>query len=210
MGGTSLYTREALGAPAPVGARSGVGSCGNGGPGEAQRQRVRRGEEEQRSDCAFRPQGGNKGCGACDDEGGGLLQRTQSPTAPLDYSAAHNQRPLWNTHRWGTIPPPPYMGGTSLYTREALVHTFRHCSPLTLGFPGAPKLRRPRRALPLYTIIDIPHCKNRHWPFPVKCGKIKGNTAQLRLRALAVLFPHKSAAKTLKYTKYSGVFATNL
>ena len=38
-------------------------------PGEAQRQRVRRGEEEQRSDCAFRPQGGNKGCGACDDEG---------------------------------------------------------------------------------------------------------------------------------------------
>ena len=69
MGGTSLCTREALGAPAPVGARSGVGSCGNGGPGEAQRQRVRRGEEEQRSDCAFRPQGGNKGCGACDDEG---------------------------------------------------------------------------------------------------------------------------------------------
>ena len=68
----------------------------------------------------------------------------------------------------------------------------------------------PRRALPLYTIIDIPHCKNRHWPLPVKCGKIKGNTAQLRLRALAVLFPHKSAAKTLKYTKYSGVFATNL
>ena len=39
------------------------------GPGEAQRQRVRWGEEEQRSDCAFRPQGGNKGCGACDDEG---------------------------------------------------------------------------------------------------------------------------------------------
>ena len=38
------------------------------GPGEAQRQRVRWGEEEQRSDCAFRPQGGNKGCGACDDE----------------------------------------------------------------------------------------------------------------------------------------------
>ena len=30
------------------------------------------------------------------------------------------------------------MGGTSLYTREALVHTFRHCAPLTLGFPGAP------------------------------------------------------------------------
>jgi len=45
------------------------GACGNGGPGEAQRQRVRRGEEEQRSDCAFRPQGGNKGCGACDDVG---------------------------------------------------------------------------------------------------------------------------------------------
>ena len=35
----------------------GYGACGNGGPGEAQRQRVRRGEEEQRSDCAFRPQG---------------------------------------------------------------------------------------------------------------------------------------------------------
>ena len=53
MGGTSLYTREALGAPAPVGARSGVGSCGNGGPGEAQRQRVRWGEEEQRNERAF-------------------------------------------------------------------------------------------------------------------------------------------------------------
>ena len=43
------------------------------GPGEAQRQRVRWGEEEQRSDCAFRPQGGNKGCGACDDEVEGLM-----------------------------------------------------------------------------------------------------------------------------------------
>ena len=73
----------------------------------------------------------NEGYEACDDESGGLLQRTRSLTAPLDYSAAHNQRPLWNTDRWGTIPPPPYMGGTSLYTREALVHTFRHCSPLT-------------------------------------------------------------------------------
>ena len=43
------------------------------GPGEAQRQRVRWGEEEQRSDCAFRPQGGNKGCGACDDEIPGVM-----------------------------------------------------------------------------------------------------------------------------------------
>ena len=43
------------------------------GPGEAQRQRVHWGEEEQRSDCAFRPQGGNKGCGACDDEAEGLM-----------------------------------------------------------------------------------------------------------------------------------------
>ena len=29
------------------------GACGNGGPGEAQRQRVRRGEEEQRNERAF-------------------------------------------------------------------------------------------------------------------------------------------------------------
>ena len=38
----------------------GYGACGNGGPGEAQRQRVRRGEEEQRSDCAFRPEAKTK------------------------------------------------------------------------------------------------------------------------------------------------------
>ena len=43
------------------------------GPGEAQRQRIRWGEEEQRSDCAFRPQGGNKGSGACDDEAERLM-----------------------------------------------------------------------------------------------------------------------------------------
>ena len=128
---------------------------------------------------------------------GGKRSRSAAPPLPSEPADAG-------------LPRGPESRATSLYTREALAHTFRHCSPLTLGFPGAPKLRRPRRALPLYTIIDIPHCKNRHWPFPVKCGKIKGNTAQLRLRALAVLFPHKSAAKTLKYTKYSGVFATNL
>ena len=52
---------------------SGEGRAEVRGPGEAQRQRVRRGEEEQRSDCAFRPQGGNKGCGACDDEIPGVM-----------------------------------------------------------------------------------------------------------------------------------------
>ena len=63
----------------------GYGACGNGGPGEAQRQRVRRGEEEQRSDCAFRPQGGNKGCGACDDEGGGLFPKILLLGAASDF-----------------------------------------------------------------------------------------------------------------------------
>ena len=70
---------------------AGVGLCDNGGPGEAQRQRVRRGEEEQRSDCAFRPQGGNKGCGACDDEGGGLFPKTLLLGAVADYELLNSR-----------------------------------------------------------------------------------------------------------------------
>ena len=69
----------------------GYGACGNGGPGEAQRQRVRRGEEEQRSDCAFRPQGENKGCGACDDEGGGLFPKGLFFGAASDYGLLNSR-----------------------------------------------------------------------------------------------------------------------
>ena len=42
-------------------------------PRRRKRTLLRWGEEEQRSDCAFRPQGGNKGCGACDDEIPGVM-----------------------------------------------------------------------------------------------------------------------------------------
>ena len=36
----------------------------------------------------------NEGYEACDDESGGLLQRTHFSDALLDYSAAHNRKPL--------------------------------------------------------------------------------------------------------------------
>ena len=62
-------------APAPPGGfRANLGHfrglCGgqNGAPAEAQRKRVRWGEEEQWNERVFALWGGNEGYGACDDE----------------------------------------------------------------------------------------------------------------------------------------------
>ena len=56
---------------------------------------------------------------------GGKRSRSAAPPLPSEPADAG-------------LPRGPESRATSLYTREALVHTFRHCSPLTLGFPGAP------------------------------------------------------------------------
>ena len=86
------------------------------GPSEAQRQRVRWGEEEQRSDCAFRPQGGNKGCGACDDEIPGVMfysdLTNRCSTCSHWYSARILIRGGVLTHCFRLFVPTAGAGGT--------------------------------------------------------------------------------------------------
>ena len=118
------------------------------GPGEAQRQRVHRGEEEQRSDCAFRPQGGNKGCGACDDEAEGLFPSGQYFRAASDYELLNSRAVRWKTTCGAAIPHP--LRGSPLYTKGPLYRPLPLPLSITRTGAGAPDASLYTREVPPY------------------------------------------------------------